>query len=89
MVMQECIILVGVHVLTGLYPHCCNGATSVVSESDHWARYTHVVVSCTIGHYHNIALATGQYPVYCSGISFDLHHRWDTIIVIVIINGIH
>ena len=38
-----------------------------------------VVVSCTTGKYHDIALATGQYHRYCPGGSFDLRHRWDTI----------
>ena len=37
-----------------------------------------VVVSCTTGKYHDIALATGQYHIYCPGGSFDLRHRWDT-----------
>ena len=37
-----------------------------------------VVVSCTTGKYHDIALATGQYHRYCPGGSFDLRHRWDT-----------
>ena len=60
-------------VLTGLYPHCCSSTTGVVSEPDHWA----IVVTCTTGQY-DIALATGQYPVYCPGCSFDLRHKWDT-----------
>ena len=40
-----------------------------------------VVVSCTTGKYHDIALATEQYHRYCPGGSFDLRHRWDTIII--------
>ena len=40
-VTHECIIPYSTSrgVLTGLYPHCCNSTTSVVTESDHWARY--------------------------------------------------
>ena len=37
-----------------------------------------IVVSCTTGQYHDIALSTGQYLVYCPGSGFDLNHRWDT-----------
>ena len=61
MVTHECIIPYSTSrgMLTGLYPHCCNSTTSVVSEPDHWARYQ-VVVSCTTGQYHDIALATCQ-----------------------------
>ena len=58
-------------VLTGLYPHCCNSTTSVVSESDHWARYQQ-------------QSAVPQGNVYCPGGSFDLRHRRDTIIYIVV-----
>ena len=37
-----------------------------------------VVISATTGQYHDIALATGQYRIYCPGGSFDLRHRWAT-----------
>ena len=49
--------LVGCMCLIGLYPHCCNSTTSVVSEFDHWARYLYVLIRCT----------TGQYRIYCPG----------------------
>ena len=42
-----------------------------------------VVVSCTTGKYHDIALATGHYHRYCPGGSFDLRHRWDTISIMI------
>ena len=37
-----------------------------------------VVVSYTTGQYHNIALATRQYYIYCPRGNFDLRHRWAT-----------
>ncbi len=73
--MHECIIPYSTcrGVLTGLYPHCCNSTTNVVSDYDQ--RQVPVVVSYTIGQYLDIALTTVQYEIYCPGGSVDLHHR--------------
>ena len=51
---------------------------SVVSESDHWARYLQQLAVATTGQYLDIALTTGQYGIHSPGGSFDLCHRWDT-----------
>ena len=63
--------------LTGLYPYSIQ---NVVSEFDHWSMGQAPVVIIlavrTTGQYHDIiALATGQYHIYCSGGTFDLCHR--------------
>ena len=54
--------------------HCCNSTTSVVTESDHWARHL-LVVSCTTGQYHDIALATQGNIQY---IALAVALIWDT-----------
>ena len=59
----------------GLYHHCCNSTTSVVSESDHACTgpgtyYSYMQYSCSV---YNIIIIS-----YCPGDSFDLGHRWDT-----------
>ena len=35
------------------------------------------------GQYHDIALATGQYHIYCPGGTFDLCYMWDTKFIVI------
>ena len=76
-VTHECIIPYSTcrGVLTGLYSHCCDSTTSVVSDYDHVRGQVPVVVSYTTGQYLAIALTTVQYGIYYPGGSFDLRHR--------------
>ena len=62
--------------LTGLYPHSSNTYKCGVSVRP--LGQAPVVVSCTTGQFHDIALSTGQYCIYCPGGTFDQRHRWDT-----------
>ena len=62
------LVLVATGALTGLYP------TVVIALQVWCLSLTTGPGTCSSQLYHR------QYPVYCSGGSFDLRHRWDTIL---------